>query len=976
MSDTEIFRFMFVRPAKLKDGKKLEKESVKQTTSPSKLHQDLVKLKDKGELEKLLKKAKDEYDAATVFNTIPDFQTEYSEEEDFLKWVIQEIEDNSISVNRVKNELSKRNIDFSNISLLWDNLTIHTLLANPIGIIDLIVGLIRLDTLLSRIKSEDVTNRREIVTVMQSNVILPQDLFPVIFIEKTENENDVSDEEVEDNQDEIIQEVERLDFAKNELRNVLTTKLNSIKNKPISLVDFKNQHSLSIDKLEERSKKESTEKTAEQDYEKYLAQRNATRLSENDLKKLDKSTNQVLASLPFAKAQEQEISDIVNLIDEKKSVLIGQINSGVGYTMSYIDNLVEIIYPLNSNAKCLSKDTGESYCQLLRRLKSEDPNTPIVNVLGIGDYKVIRQKLLKYEAGEIAHIKNVFAGEEYTRSHRDLKRTEEIYESETERETEEKNEISTSDRFEMSKEISDQVEKSSQKELGVSLTAGYGPVSVSANASFSSSASSSSSSKSASKYARETTEKASNRVREKVREKRSKTTINEVEIINGYKLINDSPDHKVGKYLWVDKYYENQIYNIGKRLMLEFYIPSPLAFYIFSRQGASSKGVSVPNPIHPKDNKNVFAGKALQSYKDISRDNVDKWLTAYNVVDIPITPSEYRNIQTSFNKSLKFNATEKGTASFSEQIDIPSKYVAKKLTLRAAIHLWEASDTGWVIQVNNDSPYSIYGDWNNGNPMITHLPDIQEKISLSGIGRSDIAVYVNIMCELSSEGYEEWQISVYNSIMEAYENMKSEYESQLAAAQIQAGIQIEGNNPEINRQIEKEELQKWCTEALLLDRFESWNAMKKATNGRTEIDFNQLKKETPIVSFMNTAFEWGNITYKPYPYFYGNKAEHPTIRELSDTDPKFMAMLRAGYCRVIVPVSYGFETAVLHLINTGQVWLGGDLPVLGDPLFQSIVDEIKGEEYDSIGTPEGDPWETKVPTNLVWLNNNQPDGQL
>ena len=163
---------------------------------------------------------------------------------------------------------------------------------------------------------------------------------------------------------------------------------------------------------------------------------------------------------------------------------------------------------------------------------------------------------------------------------------------------------------------------------------------------------------------------------------------------------------------------------------------------------------------------------------------------------------------------------------------------------------------------------------------------------------------------------------------------------------------------------------------MLLDRFNSWNAMKKALTGEPEIDFNQVINETPIVSFMNAAFEWENMTYKFLPYYYGDKAQHPVIREITDTDPKFMAALRAGYARVIVPASYGFEKAVLHFIKTGQVWNGGDLPVLDDPLFQSIVDDIKGEEYDNLGTPEGDPWETKLPTTLVWLQNDQTDGQL
>ncbi|MBK6903451.1 MAG: hypothetical protein IPH04_11770 [Saprospirales bacterium] len=207
----------------------------------------------------------------------------------------------------------------------------------------------------------------------------------------------------------------------------------------------------------------------------------------------------------------------------------------------------------------------------------------------------------------------------------------------------------------------------------------------------------------------------------------------------------------------------------------------------------------------------------------------------------------------------------------------------------------------------------IYQKNEKNLPIGLHLPWVSDNITISGLARSPIAINLTIECKRSETAFEEWQINTYKAIMDSYLNMKSEYESAMAAAQIQAGIKITGNNPEINRKIEREELQKWCTEALLLDRFEEWNAMKKAVTGEPEIDFNQVKKETSIVSFMNVAFDWENMTYKPYPYFYGNKAEHSEIRELTDTEPKFMDMLRAGYARIILPVQYGFTSDLFYI---------------------------------------------------------------
>jgi hypothetical protein len=72
--------------------------------------------------------------------------------------------------------------------------------------------------------------------------------------------------------------------------------------------------------------------------------------------------------------------------------------------------------------------------------------------------------------------------------------------------------------------------------------------------------------------------------------------------------------------------------------------------------------------------------------------------------------------------------------------------------------------------------------------------------------------------------------------------------------------------------------------------------------------------------------------------------------------------MQAGMARVIVTVKPGFEEAVMHYLTTGQIWNGGQTPIIGDPLFLSIVDELKEQEYTVEET-----WKTVVPTHLIGL---------
>ena len=88
------------------------------------------------------------------------------------------------------------------------------------------------------------------------------------------------------------------------------------------------------------------------------------------------------------------------------------------------------------------------------------------------------------------------------------------------------------------------------------------------------------------------------------------------------------------------------------------------------------------------------------------------------------------------------------------------------------------------------------------------------------------------------------------------------------------------------------------------------------------------------------------MDYTFYPYYWAKWQE----MYISDSvDPLFRSFLQAGMARVIVTVKPGFEDAVQFFMSTGKIWNGGEVPVIGDPMYMSIFDEMR----KPIGIPQG-----------------------
>jgi len=232
---------------------------------------------------------------------------------------------------------------------------------------------------------------------------------------------------------------------------------------------------------------------------------------------------------------------------------------------------------------------------------------------------------------------------------------------------------------------------------------------------------------------------------------------------------------------------------------------------------------------------------------------------------------------------------------------------------------------------------------------------------------------VNVVasCLRTDDSYELWQIHTFEKILASYQALKATYDQQVAQQQTQQGVVIHGQNPGINRQIEKGELKKSCVK-LLMDtwQFGSFNAMKQA-NDNTPPDFeiHQAVSEGKTSQFFEQAFEWENITYLFYPYFWGRQSQWITKLNSYDEDPLFTQFIQAGAARVVVPVHPAYNDAVMYFLeNNGAIWNGGSPPRLNDPMYISLADELRGQTDDlANAVAEGDPWQVILPTTLVYL---------
>ena len=631
--------------------------------------------------------------------------------------------------------------------------------------------------------------------------------------------------------------------------------------------------------------------------------------------------------------------------------------------------------------------------------------TPFNNIkpIGVGDLKVVKQWIRKYEAGEVAHIENVLKGESKDRTHRRLDRRENILSLQTEKTEETERETQTTDRFELKQETDSTVQQDISVALGTSVTGKYGMIEYSANGSFAFSQSTNESRRNSANFAKDIVDRSLTKIQKRVKEERTTRNLHEIEETNTHGLTNVKGEkHVSGIYHWVDKLYKAQVFNYGKRMMFEFIVPEPGAFYKYAQEHNRKEGKKIIAPVKP-----TFPALKIS---DINNATVDTYSIKYNLSDLEPLPAQEISRTTVLHLSdLKDAATKEIF------IEIPENYIAKNAVLSGAIvnahtsldgtagfngnHLYVGIG-GNGVQLNKDTLYFV--TFSNQNLALSSISNKATFTVLSDNVKS-YTVNITVKCELTDAAKRKWQIKTYTVIMDTYNKLLAEYYAEQAEYDDKSerladglGIQITGKNPLINADIIKSELKKHCI-TLIAKEFDTeqeydsnFDAMKEspgtamipatATTIFTpatapdfpKIDIEDSKSEGKLIQFLEQAFEWTQLSYLLYPYFWGKKNNWEKAQLFyDDEDPLFGKFLQAGAARVLLPVRTAYEIAVLHFLYTREPWNGGPAPGLYDSMYLPIHEELHNQQDDLNGAkPEGEPWDVTVPTTLVYLKDS------
>jgi hypothetical protein len=621
---------------------------------------------------------------------------------------------------------------------------------------------------------------------------------------------------------------------------------------------------------------------------------------------------------------------------------------------------------------------------LLRRLHAARP--VLARRPGFTDLYVVRDEWNRYEAGEIAHIENVLPGEHKKRRHERVDETEQVTTSDRERTETNERDSQTTERFDLHDASTGDVSIAAHVDGKLDTSGQYGPTHVDTHLGASLDYSQEQADQRATDQSRETVSRAVTRVEERVREIRTTRTLSRITETNEHALTNASTkDPVVGVYRWVDKVQRVQVFRYPHRYLLEFQVPQPAAWWRWLIAGKSNRGLLTSEPTALTVD-GTAGGRALTA-SDVTAATYLELGARYSTLGLT-PPPENRVVAVALKRdspddpgTLK-DSKDKEAIRFAidTTLAVPVGYQATSWT--AFVHSWHNyrfANGGGSIRMSVGSGDGAVASDSSGGSFDKPLSGTVGSVSTGTVPvaiMSD-AVYgwsidVLVTCAPLPETVTAWSIAAYEKIAASFFALQRQHREELAARAVAGGI--EGSSPARNLEVVRTEVKRLVVEMLTGSRF----------TGRPAIDPAQPKAVPPTgphvqlgtsatvateIQFLEQAFEWENLSYVLYPYFWAGEADWPDLADQDGPDAAFDRFLRAGSARVVLPARPRFAEQVQTYVELGALWGGGPVPAPDDEDYLSVADEIKAQQLAPDDGEKGEAWEVRLPTTLVWLEN-------
>jgi hypothetical protein len=581
-----------------------------------------------------------------------------------------------------------------------------------------------------------------------------------------------------------------------------------------------------------------------------------------------------------------------------------------------------------------------------------------VKPAGMADLLVVRQHVLGYAAGEVAYVENVAQGETLVRTTHRSETVEDVTVTVQETSREQQRDVQATDRFDLRRESSEVLRSDSARQPGSPGSAAYGVLVETGS-------STEQAQKAAETFGRDVATRAVSRVSERLRTDTTHRRVQEFSEDVRHEFDNAAgAGHEIYVYQWLDRVVQAQVFSYGKRLFYDFVLPEPGALFLKALTWR-----------HLPDGPFVKPAPFTLKSSQINEINYLYYTAGYGATGVEPPPEPQIVVsqpfasvsQNSFSTIPEIRAIQQAVP---VKITIPPGYqavTAKVLNNRSG---WGADPSFFYIMIGTQI-INLSTDTRNLFPLDGEVGSIPVTLASSD-NQYVYIVNVEIWCEPTVHCLDVWRQRTCDAILQASRQRLAEYEER--AANLRASIRMDALNFNLERKrsTEREELERACLAVLTGQHFDGLSAIEHSPQGYPQSFLPNVEPLGRYVRFLQQAFEWEQMTWHYYPYFWGRKQYWLDKLLLDDNDPQFRDFLRSGSVRVLLAVRPGFEGAVAHFMDTGTVPTVEELGQMASKLYLSFLTEDTGSDLAiESAKPYGEPWQLRAPTALVKLRGDK-----
>lgn len=609
------------------------------------------------------------------------------------------------------------------------------------------------------------------------------------------------------------------------------------------------------------------------------------------------------------------------------------------------------------------------------------PRQGLARPPAVTDHFVVRQRLLGYEMGEIEDIKSYMLGERKEHRLRFLRVNEEESFRETEEETTRANETATEQRNAISLTAQNTADASMGLDARVQTEGQYGPTQVSTDVGFQYASAKSETRQAASEFSTNVVTRSAEEVRNRTLSRIMQRSRIELEENEAHSVDNtDGTGHTIGIYRWVESVWEARTYRLSPpRLILEFLIPEPARALLPEPVPDIPASVGPPPQPLPADLFNTLtAEKAAQLAATYGAEGIKAPPLSHQTIGVPFGGTEFKD-----------EPPEHVSAIVVKELTIPEKYIGEAVVVAVtAMDRMDLDESNIVVDVPGARPTKFLDDpqgpsnpiFISGGPNVVGRSNaglktlmVSAKTNFGPGATVPVAVhledvrgatgFIEVFCRLTDEALNQWKLDTIQALTSAYRSRLAEWE----AARLARSFDAADKPPD-------PDLDALCRHACIGSLIGTWPPAAGLSDAEGWPKPAALVgPRSDLVVFLEQAFEWRDLQYVAYPYYWAAADRWKKLLGVDHADPHVREFLRSGAVRMVVSVRPQFTEAVLFFLDTGLPWFGGSAAIPGEPGYLAIADEIRSARD---GERKGELINTfnyRLPTSLTIL---QASGEL